>query len=123
MGIPSTMHELLRERAQSQPDVEAFVDGDRRITFGQWDALADTVAARFADAGVGRGAVVCLILPSSIEYAVCYQAAARLGAITSGINPRLGPAEVTSILERTSPVVTVRDSAEVASLMTEPAAP
>ena len=40
---------------------------------------------------------------------VCYAAAVRLGAITSGINLRLGASEVTSILERTRPVVTIVD--------------
>jgi acyl-CoA synthetase (AMP-forming)/AMP-acid ligase II len=34
--------------------------------------------------------VVCLLLPSCIDYAVLYAALLRLGAITSGINPRMG---------------------------------
>src|SRR5438552_14601857 len=123
MTEPATIHELLRERAQSQPDVEAFIDGSRRITFGQWDAMADTVASRFAEEGVGQGDVVCLQLPSSIGYAVCYQAASRLGAITSGINPRLGPSEVGSIVERTAPVATITNGEEVESLLAEPAVP
>ena len=38
--------------------------------------------------------------PLRSHYAVCYQAAMRLGAITSGINPRLGPAEVAGIVQR-----------------------
>ena len=53
--------------------------------------------------------MVCLLLPSSIDYMVCYSAVARLGGITSGINLRLGAPEVTSILERSRPVVTIVD--------------
>jgi acyl-CoA synthetase (AMP-forming)/AMP-acid ligase II len=49
------------------------------------------------------------MLPSSADYAVCYQAAMRLGAITSGINPRLGASEVASIIGRTRPRLTVID--------------
>ena len=41
-------------------------------------------------AGVRKGDVVALLLPSSIDYAVCYHASLRLGAVTSGVNPRLG---------------------------------
>ena len=41
------------------------------------------------------------MVPSSIDYAICYQAAMRLRAITTGINIRLGPIEVASIVERT----------------------
>ena len=53
------------------------------------------------------GDVVCLMLPSSIKFAACYLGALRAGAITSAINLRLGAGEKASILERTSPVVTV----------------
>ena len=54
----------------------------------------------------GQGRVVCLLLPWSIDYAVCYQAAARLGAITTGVNLRLAGARP-SIPARTRPAVTV----------------
>ena len=62
----------------------------RRLTFAQWDRAADGVAGLFAGQGVGRGSVVCLMLPSSIDYMVCYAAATRLGAITSGDQPPPG---------------------------------
>src|SRR4029079_18236200 len=89
------------------PDREAFVDGERRITFEQWAAAADGVAAGLRERGIGEGDVVCLRLPSSIDYAIAYQAALRLGAITSGINPRLGPSETAYILERTEAKVVI----------------
>ena len=44
--------------------------------------------------------MVALVLPSSIDYAVCYHAALRLGAVTSGVNPRLGSNERASIFGR-----------------------
>ncbi|MFI5041083.1 MAG: class I adenylate-forming enzyme family protein [Acidimicrobiales bacterium] len=95
--------------ALEHPDREAYVDGDARLTFAAWDRAADGVAARLEDLGVGRGDIVCVVLPSSIDYAITYQAAMRLGAITSGVNPLLGPREVRSILARTTPRVTVVD--------------
>jgi acyl-CoA synthetase (AMP-forming)/AMP-acid ligase II len=100
---------LLRDTAQALPDGEAFVDGDVRLTFGAWDRAADGVAAALADRGVAKGDVVALQLPSSADYAIAYAAAMRLGAITTGINLRLGPNEVGSIVERTSPKVAVVD--------------
>jgi len=100
---------LLRRVASLHPDREAFVDGDVRLTFAGWDRAADAVAARFAELGVTVGDVVCLVLASSTDYAICYQAAIRLGAVTSGVNPRLGRREVESILARTAPRVTVVD--------------
>ena len=80
-----------------------------RLTFGAWDAAADAVSLLLADAGVVHGDVVTLMMGSSADFAICYQAAMRLGAITSAINPRLGPREVASIFERTTPRVTIVD--------------
>jgi len=102
---------LLRRAAQVHGDREAFVDGSTRLTFGAWDAAADAVAAWLAGHGVGRGDIVALVLGACADFAVCYQAAMRLGAVTSPLNPRLGPREMASIFERTSPRVTVLDPA------------
>jgi acyl-CoA synthetase (AMP-forming)/AMP-acid ligase II len=79
------------------------------MTFGQWDSEADGVAGLLSELGVQKGDVVCLLLPSSIDYALLYAALLRLGAITSGINPRLGKGEVESIVQRTSPVLVVHE--------------
>jgi acyl-CoA synthetase (AMP-forming)/AMP-acid ligase II len=114
-GEFATVVEVLRAAASVNADVEAYVEPAvganprRALTFGQWDRAADGVAGLLADRGVTRGSVVCLILPSSLDYMVCFAAATRLGAVTSGINPRLGGHEVRSILDRTRPAVTVID--------------
>jgi acyl-CoA synthetase (AMP-forming)/AMP-acid ligase II len=123
-GRHPTVVDVLRARAEASPDLEAYVemappadpgvvragpDGRRRLSFGEWDASADGVAGLLARAGVGRGDVVCLLLPSSVDYAVCYQAVLRLGAVASGINTRLGPSEQRSILARLRPRLTVVD--------------
>jgi acyl-CoA synthetase (AMP-forming)/AMP-acid ligase II len=106
---------LLRATAEAHPGREAFVDGDRRLTFSEWERAAGGVASALRDRGVRRGDVVCLRLPSSIEYAVCYQAAMRLGAITSGINTRLGPSETEAILAQAEPRTVVDEHDDVRS--------
>jgi acyl-CoA synthetase (AMP-forming)/AMP-acid ligase II len=108
-----TVVSALREAAQVQGEVEAYVEpavsgrARRSLSFAQWDRAADGVAGYLADRGVEAGDVVCVMLPSSIDYAVLYAALLRLGAITSGINPRMGTGEVASILERAAPVLVV----------------
>ncbi|MGH9016582.1 MAG: class I adenylate-forming enzyme family protein [Acidimicrobiales bacterium] len=124
-GGLATVVDVLRAAAAENPQLEAYVemaeggsagmgrtgdDGRRRLTFAEWDAAADGVAGLLAAEGVTRGDVVCLLLPSSIDYAVAYQAAARLGAITTGVNLRLGPPEQASITARTRPTVTIVDT-------------
>ncbi len=105
---------LLREAARVNGDVEAYVElaatGERRtLTFAEWDRAAEGMAGELARRGVAKGDVVCLLLPSSIDYAVLYAGLLRLGAIASGVNPRMGSGEVTSIIERTAPVLLVAD--------------
>ncbi len=136
-GGPSTVVDVLRTAAVENAQLEAYVevaepgsvsvvpagaDGRRRLTFAQWDAVADGVAGLLAARGVTKGDVVCLLLPSSIDYAVCYQAAARLGAVTTGVNLRLGADEQASITSRTCPAVTVVDTDLVAGSAVPPGA-
>jgi acyl-CoA synthetase (AMP-forming)/AMP-acid ligase II len=114
-GEHATLVDVLRAAARVNAEVEAYVEPAvagrprRAMTFAGWDRAADGVAGLLAGHGVGPGTVVCLLLPSSIDYMVCYAAVARLGAITSGVNLRLGTPEVASIVERTRPAVTVVD--------------
>jgi len=114
---PSDTVALLRATAETDPDGEAFVDGATRLTFAGWDRAADGLAAALADRGVGKGDVVALLLPSSADYAVCYAAAMRLGAVTTGLNLRLGPSEVAGIVGSKPPV------APIASVAASPRVP
>jgi acyl-CoA synthetase (AMP-forming)/AMP-acid ligase II len=111
----STVPALLAAVADAYGDREAFVDpaSSVRLTFGEWERCAAGLAAHWAELGVGKGDVVSLILPSSADYAICYQAALRLGAVTTGVNPRFGPAEQAHILNLTEPKVVVRSPDEV----------
>ena len=108
-GESATVQQLMDAVAAAWGDREAYVEGGQRVTFGEWLARADLLAAEFARRGVRRGDVVALMLPPSIDYAVCYAAAAKAGAITTGLNTRVGRREVDAILGQCSPALVVRD--------------
>jgi acyl-CoA synthetase (AMP-forming)/AMP-acid ligase II len=91
------------------PDAEAVVDGDRRLSFAGWWQRSAVAAGGMAALGVGTGDIVCLLLPSSAEFAVCSLAAMRLGAIVTAINPRLGAGEVEHILTTVEPRLLVTE--------------
>jgi acyl-CoA synthetase (AMP-forming)/AMP-acid ligase II len=59
------------------------------ISYSDIDRISDEVAAGLAARGLGEGDVLLLSLPSGPEYAVAYLAAAKIGAVTAGANPRL----------------------------------
>lgn len=106
-GYFEVVGDLMDAAVEQIGDREAYVEGTRRLTFAEWIDAADRVAGAFADRDVGRGDVVALNLGPSVDYAIAYAAAARLGAVTTGINPRLGPSEVRGIVERCAPRITV----------------
>jgi acyl-CoA synthetase (AMP-forming)/AMP-acid ligase II len=97
---PRTLPELLRAAADDAPDADAFRYRDERITYGDWHALAERLAGGLAARGVGRGDVVALLLPSTPLYLVAYLAAARLGAVTTGINVRYRRTEIGHVLRQ-----------------------
>ncbi|MCW2620688.1 MAG: putative acyl-CoA synthetase, partial [Frankiales bacterium] len=110
-GEHRTLDAALAAAAEQFADREAYVDqgGADRLTYGAWVRQADSLAAALHDRGVRPGDVVALLLPACTDYAVCFAALVRLGAITSGINPRLGPREMDAIAGAARPVLVIRD--------------
>jgi acyl-CoA synthetase (AMP-forming)/AMP-acid ligase II len=92
-GEFANLVELFDAVVATDGDREAFVDSGRRMTFREWADAGDRVAGWLHEQGVVKGDVVGIRLSSSIEYAIAYQGAIRIGAIASGMNPRLGPSE------------------------------
>jgi len=90
---------LLKQVAAREPDTVAFVDGDRRLTYAEWDWLSDRAAFSLWEEGIRPGETVALLLNASFTYPVAYVGAAKIGAITVGINTRLGPYEVDHVLD------------------------
>ncbi len=119
-GDYATLLDLFDVVVEQCGDVEAFVDGDRRVTFAEWARAADGVASRLAAMGVGVDDVVGISMPSSIEYAIAYQAVLRVGAIASGMNPKLGRAETVHIIERSTPKVIITDADPTGELAAVP---
>lgn len=95
-----TLGELLRVAAESAPATEAFRYRDERLTYADWDRLADRVAAGLHARGVRAGDVVALLLPSTPLYLIAYLGVARLGAVTTGVNIRYRRVEIAHILQR-----------------------
>jgi acyl-CoA synthetase (AMP-forming)/AMP-acid ligase II len=93
-----------REAARRFGDRVAYVtEGGLGITYGELDAASDEVARGLRGRGIGRGDVVALVLPPGLEYATAYLAAAKLGAVTTGVNDRLLPAERAAVLATARP--------------------
>jgi acyl-CoA synthetase (AMP-forming)/AMP-acid ligase II len=82
---------VVNEAARRFRDRVAFVgpDGDELSYIDLYHRSVAT-ARQLAGRGVGIGDVVALAMPSSLDYVIAYLASAHLGAVTAGVNPRLG---------------------------------
>jgi len=58
---------------------------------------------------VRPGDVIALLLDPSFAYPVAYLAAAKLGCVTAGINPRFGPKEIEHIVASSGAAIVIAD--------------
>jgi acyl-CoA synthetase (AMP-forming)/AMP-acid ligase II len=81
-----SMWELVARRAAASPDRPMLLDeNDRMVTFGQFAARCEVVAAGLFNRGIRPGSAVSWQLPSRIETVVLSMALARLGAVQNPI--------------------------------------
>jgi long-chain acyl-CoA synthetase len=93
-----TLCDILRQSAARLPDKTAVVLDDRRLTFGELDALSDRVAGNLRAEGLAPGAAVGLMLPNLPEFVVAYFGILKAGGMVVPINPLYRPAEVAHYL-------------------------
>ncbi len=104
--------DVIREAAVRYGDAPLYVSPDgSALSYASLDRLSDDVAVGLRARGVRAADVLALVLPSGPAYAVLYAAAAKIGAITAGVNDRLSPPERRRCLAVAHPrlVVTSRE--------------
>jgi acyl-CoA synthetase (AMP-forming)/AMP-acid ligase II len=85
--------------AAIQPERPAFIQGDRVLTWADFDARADALAAHMIAAGLTRQAKVAAYLYNGPEYLESYFAAFKGGFAPANTNYRYGPEEVTYLFD------------------------
>lgn len=109
--------DTVREARRRFGDAVAFVQADgQRFTFTDLDRRSDALAAGLSGRGIGPGDRVVLRLPSQFPYVLAYVAAAKLGAVTAGINPLLAPAEQDALADSVGAALALAAEGEVAEL-------
>ena len=80
------------------PDKIAILFEDRKITYKELDQAGNRLANAFAAHGIEKGDRVALYLPNIPEFAFCYLAAVKIGAIAVSVNPMLKSDELKYLL-------------------------
>lgn len=97
-----------REAARRFGDATAYVSPHGwSLSYRDLDRVSDEVAVGLARRGLAEGEVLALVLPPSVEYVLAYTAAAKLGAITAGVNDRLTSTEREAVLATAGPTLVI----------------
>ena len=88
----------LTRTAASRPARRAVVDGDRRLTYAEFNAYVNRLAHGLAGRGYERGAALALASGNSADFLAVYFACAKLGVVCVPVNLGWRPDEVAYVL-------------------------
>ena len=86
-------HGLLRRTVQCWPDKIATVFHKQRLTFRELDGLSNSLANALAALHVTKGDRIALFMTNRPEYLISIEAASKLGATVTPLNPAYREAE------------------------------
>ena len=97
---PRSIPELLKQRVEAAPYKPfLFSEADKRqFTYKEFRAAVQRTARMLAAHGVGKGDVVSLLLPNSVEYVIAYFACWQIGALAGPINSLLKSQEIAYVI-------------------------
>jgi fatty-acyl-CoA synthase len=82
-----SLGQLLERGAAQVPDKIAVVDGNRRKTYRELNAMVNALAVSLSEIGVKKGDPIAIHMPNSLEMMTAFYALQKLGAIVAWANP------------------------------------
>jgi long-chain acyl-CoA synthetase len=97
---PNNLRELLEQRAAATPEkLFLFSEPDgRQFTCSGFDLAVNRARSLLIGHGIGKGDVVSLLMPNSVEYIIGYFACWKLGALAAPVNSLLKENEIAFVL-------------------------
>lgn len=108
---------ILQVAAERYPDVEAVVDGHRRVSYRALDGRVDRLAHALAGLRLGPGDHVVVLLKNREEHVVTYWACQKIGAIVTPLNWRYAEGEIRYCVEDAEATAVVFEAASGAAVM------
>ncbi|EEB83946.1 class I adenylate-forming enzyme family protein [Roseobacter sp. GAI101] len=116
---PASLNAMVKQAVDRNPQGEAVVCDQIRLTYAALDAQVDAVALGLMAHGVSAGGRVGLLLGNSPEFLIVLLASLRLGAVAVPINVREQTPELAHILQDCGARVLVHD-ADLADRLPKP---
>src|SRR4051794_13545308 len=95
---PASIWAMIAETATRNPDGEAIICGERRLTWREVVAQSADIAAGFARLGLVPGDRVAVLLGNRIEFVLTMFAAAHAGLVTVLLSVRQQKPEIAYVL-------------------------
>jgi acyl-CoA synthetase (AMP-forming)/AMP-acid ligase II len=109
-NFPATIPALLRTFCALNPDVEAMVCGEERLTFAELDRVSECVAHGLAARGIGKGDRVGIAMRNCPSWVVSYMGIVKAGAIATLLNGWWESNELEHALLLSEPKLTIADA-------------
>jgi acyl-CoA synthetase (AMP-forming)/AMP-acid ligase II len=90
--------DILARSARAAPGAPALIDGDARMTYGEFDAACTRLAQGLVAAGFARGMRLGAMMTNRLEYALLFFAAARAGLVLANLSTRSGGRDLASMI-------------------------
>ncbi len=106
------LHDVVLQSCRQHAGKTALVDTscDRRLTFGEYGSLVESLARGLISAGLAPGEVVAIFLGNSWEFAIAYHAATLAGGIPTLLNPAYREREIRYQLENSGAAFLITDA-------------
>src|SRR5213594_1172847 len=102
-----TVYDMIARGAFVHGDAPAIIQGERQLSFREFQRQVDVLAGGLAALGIGKGDRICVLAQNDTAYLTLYGACARQGIIAYPINWRLAAQEVERVVERAAPKMMV----------------
>ncbi|MDB5946234.1 MAG: 4-coumarate--CoA ligase (4-coumaroyl-CoA synthase)-like protein [Ramlibacter sp.] len=90
--------DLVAQHAAARPMQTALVQGQRSVTWGQFDAMVDRVAASLQRDGLKPGAASADCAANSLEYAAVFLGGLRAGAAVAPLSTHSSPPQLATMV-------------------------
>jgi long-chain acyl-CoA synthetase len=105
-----TLPDLLRAQTRHDPARTFVRFKARSLSYGEFDARTDELAAGLAELGVRPGEVVSVFLPNCLEFLEAWWAILKAGGVLGPLNPAYTAPEAGYIVEHSEAVALVTDA-------------